>query len=37
LGYNDKADNTKIPAYSTLIFQVTLHDFATEGNKLPKM
>lgn len=37
LGYNDKADNTKIPAYSTLIFKVTLYDFAAEGNKLPKM
>lgn len=37
LGYKDRTDNALIPAYSTLIFKVTLYDFAAEGIQLPKM
>ncbi len=37
LGYGASSSNTLIPAYSTLIFKVTLHGFAREGNALPKI
>ncbi len=37
LGYGSSSSNTSIPAYSTLIFKVTLHEFAREGKTLPKI
>jgi FKBP-type peptidyl-prolyl cis-trans isomerase FklB len=37
LGYGSTTSNTSIPAYSTLIFKMTLRDFAYEGKALPNM
>jgi FKBP-type peptidyl-prolyl cis-trans isomerase FklB len=37
LGYGSSVSNSLIPAYSTLIFKVTLHEFAREGKALPKV
>lgn len=36
LGYGASESQTSIPAYSTLIFMITLYDFVAEGNSLPK-
>jgi len=37
LGYGGAEDKTLIPPYSTLIYKMTLYDFAVEGATLPKM
>ena len=35
LGYG-ASEQSSVPAYSTLIFMITLYDFAAEGVALPK-
>lgn len=35
LGYKDVSSNAKIPAYSTLVFDIALHSFSRPGQPMP--